>query len=66
MIKKVKKCPDETAGSDAFRGLSEFARRFVAVCPLVAAFKRPAFEPRHWKELLFIAVPDDNPPEYRR
>ena len=36
----------------AFTGLAAFAKRFVAVCPLVAAFKQPCFQERHWRELV--------------
>lgn len=64
-VKKAKRCPDATVDSGAFKGLQEFVRRFQSVCPLVAAFKRPAFQKRHWKDLLLIALPDEAPDFFR-
>ena len=66
VIKKAKKCPDRTVESPAYKGLQEFTRRFFAVCPLVAAFKRPSFEKRHWRDLLYVCFPSDDPPDHPR
>jgi hypothetical protein len=66
VLNKAKRCPDSTMESGAYRGLQEHARRFFVVCPLVVAFTRPSFQPRHWQELLLLAFPDDDAPLFRR
>jgi len=64
-VKKAKKCPESTVESSAYHGLQEFVRRFQLVCPIVAAFKKPSFQKRHWKDLIFLALPNDPPEHYR-